>query len=183
MNWMKNGIQPWCDAHCLLTPWICRVLHISVCGPLYSPILVWKHLVWIRSWQRVLFSLPQCGGDHEQMIRASGNLQTSTRSRSGRIRQTWNIFGCHMWAPVVLGQCVCVWRCLCVCVSSWPRGPRAWPQPHLVLRAVARVGRQQVLLRLLAARRHHRVAQGHPGGDGDAREGSRYDHVSQVHLH
>lgn len=78
-----------------------------------------------------------------------------------------------------------IWQCLkkktwlwtwsCVRVfSSRPRGPRTWRQPPLSLWAVARVGRQQSLLRLLAARGHHRVAQGHPGGDGDAGEGSRY---------
>lgn len=64
---------------------------------------------------------------------------------------------------------------LCVRVfSSRPRGPWTRGQPPLGLWAVARVGRQQGLLRLLAARGHHRVAQGHPGGHGDAGEGSRY---------
>lgn len=67
--------------------------------------------------------------------------------------------------------------CVCVCVSSRSRGPWTRRQPHLGLRAVARMGWQQVLLRLLTARRHHRVAQGHPGGDGGAGQGPRCDHI------
>lgn len=66
--------------------------------------------------------------------------------------------------------------------SSRPRGPWTWRQPPLSLWAVARLGRREGLLRLLAARGHHRVAQGHPGGNGDAGEGPRYHHSTLTSL-
>lgn len=143
---------------------ICFVLCISICRSLYQTTCLEHQNNYIS---RPYICLSLCSGKsqahyglHGDMTQVSGNFQSSVSSARRHSRQS-STARCEL-----LGRRFDWGVCVCVCPSSWPRGPRARHQPHLVLRAVARVGRQQVLLRLLAARRHHRVAQGHPGGDG-----------------
>lgn len=163
MNWMKIICSPHVNARNLLCP-LHQYMRIII--PLYIDYMSWTSNYIMRPY----ICLSLCSGKswahyglYRDMTQVSAISKLSLLHTLVRV-SAHSTAGCER-----LSRRFDWGVCVCACPSSWPCGPRARHQPHLILRAVARVGRQQVLLRLLAARRHHRVAQGHPGGDGGSR--------------